>query len=103
MVMVLSQYSRGRAKEYKVMTILRKTGWLVTRSAASHGPVDIIAAREGKVLLIQVKSGKARIRKEELSELIRWGRNFGSDVEVWHFRGRGKIERRRIYSSGEVN
>lgn len=98
--MVLSHYSRGRAKEYKAMSILKKTGWLVARSAASHGPVDIIAAKDGKVLLIQVKSGKSRVRRDEVSELMRWGENFGCDVEIWHFVGRGKIEKRKVYTPG---
>jgi Holliday junction resolvase len=97
--MVLSRYSKGRAKEYRVMSMLRNMGWLVTRSAASHGPVDIIAAKKGRVLLIQVKSGKSRVSKDEFSELVKWGENFGSDVEIWHFKGRGKIEKKRVFSA----
>jgi Holliday junction resolvase len=98
--MVATRYERGRAKEYKAMTILRSTGWLVSRSAASHGAVDIFAAKDGKILLVQVKSGKARVKKEELQELVLWGRHSNGDAEVWHFKSRGKLEKRRVYASG---
>jgi len=92
-------YERGRAREYKTMAILKKDGWKVSRSAASHGAVDVFAAKGGRILLVQVKSGRARVKKDELEELVDWGRNSNGDAEVWHFRGRGKLERRRVYAA----
>ena len=92
-------YEKGRAREYKVMTMLKGEGWVVSRSAASHGAVDVFAARGGRLLLVQVKSGKARVKKEEMEELIRWGRESNGDAEVWHFKGRGHLEKRRVYAS----
>lgn len=83
------------------MTLLKNGGWVVSRSAASHGAVDVFAAKGGKLLLVQVKSGKARVKKEEMEELIRWGRESNGDAEVWHFRGRGRLEKRRVYTSRE--
>ena len=97
--MVGTLYERGRAKEYKTMAILKRDGWKVSRSAASHGAVDVFAAKEGKILLVQVKSGRARVKKEELEELIDWGRNSNGDAEVWHFKGRGELERRRVFAA----
>ncbi len=97
--MVGTQYERGRAREYRTMAILKKDGWKVSRSAASHGAVDVFAAKGGKILLIQVKSGRARVKKEELEELIDWGRSSNGDAEVWHFRGRGEVEKRRVYAA----
>ena len=97
--MVGTLYERGRAREYKTMAILKKDGWKVSRSAASHGAVDVFAAKGGRILLVQVKSGRARVKKEELEELVDWGRNSNGDAEVWHFRGRGKLERRRVYAA----
>lgn len=79
------------------MNILKHDGWLVARSAASHGAVDVFAAKGGKLLLIQVKSGRARVKKEELEELVSWGKNSNGDAEVWHFRDQGRMERRRVY------
>ena len=97
--MVVSRYARGREREYRTMNILKHEGWLVARSAASHGAVDVFAAKGGKLLLIQVKSGRSRVKKEELEELVRWGKNSNGDAEVWHFRGGGKMERRRVYAA----
>jgi Holliday junction resolvase len=82
------------------MSLLKRDGWLVSRSAASHGAVDVFAARNGRMLLIQVKSGKARVKKEELEALVEWGRQSSADAEVWHFKGRGRMERRRVYAAG---
>jgi Holliday junction resolvase len=76
------------------MALLRKTGWIVARSAASHTPVDIFAAREGKILLVQVKSGTARINRAEMEVLIQWAETFNADAEVWHFKKRALLKRR---------
>ncbi len=94
--MVNHAYNRGRAKEYKAMELLRIEGWVVGRSAASHSPVDIFAAKEGRVLLIQVTSGQARVTKEDLMELVKWAEAFDADAEVWHFKGRGNLQKRRV-------
>ncbi len=95
--MVMTKYEKGRAKEYQAIEILRRRGWLVSRSAASHSPVDLFAGKGGRVLLVQVKSGRARIGKEGLEELIQWGKNFNGDAEVWHFRAGGKLEKRTVH------
>lgn len=92
-------YLRGRSREYQAMLTLKKDGWMVSRSAASHGAVDVFAAKEGKILLVQVKSGKARASKEELEELVRWGMSSNADAEVWHYKGRGKVVRRRVHAA----
>lgn len=81
------------------MTALKKEGWLVSRSAASHGPVDVFAAKDGKVLLVQVKSGRARATREELEELVKWAESSDGDAEVWYYKGRGRVIRRRVHAS----
>ncbi len=78
------------------MDLLRGEGWVVGRSAASHSPVDIFAAKSGAILLVQVKSGKARVRPEEAKELVKWADAFNADAEIWHFKGRGRLEKRRV-------
>ncbi len=92
-------YQKGRSREYRAMNALKKDGWMVSRSAASHGAVDVFAAKEGKVLLVQVKSGRARATKEELEELVEWGKNSNGDAEVWYYKGRGKVVKRRVYAA----
>ena len=93
----MTRYTKGRAREYQTMIMLKKDGWLVSRSAASHGAVDVFAAKDGNLLLIQVKSGRARVKQTELEELVRWGSQSGGDAEVWHFKTGGGLEKRRVY------
>ena len=81
------------------MLTLKKEGWMVARSAASHGAVDVFAAREGRMLLLQVKSGKARATKDELEELVRWGESSNGDAEVWYYKGRGRVVKRRVHAA----
>lgn len=38
------------------MELLRADGWVVYRSAGSHGPADLVAMRAGAIMLVQVKS-----------------------------------------------
>ena len=59
----------------------------------SHGPVDIVAARAGEVLLVQVKSGSARADSEEIDLLKLWAKAFNAKAEVWLFKKRGIIQR----------
>jgi hypothetical protein len=56
----------------------------------SHGPVDIVAAKAGRVKLIQVKSGSARANKIELSLLRKWATAFNAAAEVWSFGNKKK-------------
>jgi len=50
--MVSTPYFRGRNREYRAMGTLKIKGWRCSRSAMSHGPVDIFAGKDGKTLLI---------------------------------------------------
>ena len=84
------------------MNSLKKDGWIVARSAASHGAVDVFAAKEGRLLLLQVKSGSARTTKQELEELVEWGKSSNGDAEVWYYKGRGKLVRRRVHAAERV-
>lgn len=89
----MTNYTRGRNREYQVMHSLREQGWVCSRSAMSHGPVDVFAAKGGKILLIQVKSGSARIGKAELDVLKRWAEAFDATAEVWSYKSRGILVR----------
>jgi len=95
----MSAYRRGRALEYRAMEILKADGWLCFRSAASHSPIDVIAGKGGKVLLVQVKGTKSRMSQAELSELRSWARTFGARAEVWRrWRNRPGFQRILEYS-----
>ena len=95
--MVSTPYTRGRSREYQVLRTLRQQGWYCSRSAASHGPVDIFAGRDGQVLMVQVKSGKARASMAEKEILKVWGEAFRGRVEIWKYRKGKPLERETIY------
>jgi Holliday junction resolvase len=89
-------YNKGRSKEYKAMELLKTDGWVVARTAGSHSPVDVFAAKQGATLLVQVKNGQARVKADEAKELVKWAEAFNADAEIWHFKGRGHLEKRRL-------
>jgi Holliday junction resolvase len=91
--MGISNYYKGRNREYYAMRLLKKKGWICIRSAASHSPADILAAKNGVVKLIQVKSGKINLKEKK--ELKRWAKAFNAKAEVWHFKN-GRIIKETI-------
>jgi Holliday junction resolvase len=94
--MVSTPYYKGRSREYKVMSMLREDGWVCSRSAMSHSPVDIFAGRDGKTILVQVKCGKARMGRLEKEELARWAKAFGAKAEIWYFRNRNGVIKEKL-------
>lgn len=95
--MVSTPYSRGRSREYQVLRKLREEGWFCSRSAASHGAVDIFAGREGQVLMVQVKSGRTQASAQERELLKKWGQAFRGRVEIWRYRKGRPLERETVY------
>ncbi|MGH2638402.1 MAG: hypothetical protein ACRDF4_03870 [Rhabdochlamydiaceae bacterium] len=66
----MTNYTRGRSYEYRVIAKLRKQGFtIVQRSAGSHSVVDIWAVDTAKkiIKLVQCKSGKSA--KRELGKI----------------------------------
>lgn len=51
-------YNNGRAKEYRLKKKFQKEGYVVLRTAGSHGFADLIAIKDSTVLFIQVKPKK---------------------------------------------
>ena len=83
--MVSTAYARGRSREYQVLRKLRSEGWYCSRSAASHGPVDVFAAKDGKIRMIQVKSGRGRLKPGDREILKLWAQAYAGAAEVWYF------------------
>jgi Holliday junction resolvase len=94
----MTQYARGRRKEWDVCKRLRDRGWLATRSAGSHGLWDVVAVRRGRPpVFVQVKytarksawqDGNAR---ELLGVAVEW--ETAADFEVWVYtKGRAAPE-----------
>lgn len=75
-------YQRGRAKEYKIGSILRKAGFTVLRTAGSHGFADLIAIRsDGLIRFIQVKPKDFSEKKKE--KLLKEHSVFNNEKLYW--------------------
>jgi Holliday junction resolvase len=66
----MSRYVKGRRLEYRVRDFLRSKGYVVIRAAQSK-PVDPVALRNGKTLLIECKTEKSSLTRQRRTELIR--------------------------------
>jgi Holliday junction resolvase len=92
----------GQNAEAYAWRLLRNEGWAVIRSA--RGPIDVIAAKNGAVLLILVKRGSgAKISAQEAKTLVIWADCFNADGEIWWFKGRSYLEKRRVFARQELD
>jgi Holliday junction resolvase len=71
-------YQRGANFEREVIELLTQQGWRCQRSAGSHGPADLWAARQiihwdgtvwTRVLHVQCKAGNATVTPDDLRAL----------------------------------
>jgi Holliday junction resolvase len=58
-------YKKGRALEYECKKVLESMGYFCIRSAGSHSPADLVAAKAGQILLVQVQKGSHLPREKE--------------------------------------
>lgn len=72
-----TNYERGRAAEYHVKRLLEEQGYrYIIRSAASHTPIDLLAAKRNlEVLAVQVKVS-GYLSENERKQLIEWAEAF---------------------------
>lgn len=74
-------YRKGYIFERELKIKLEKEGWYVIRSGGSKKP-DIIAAKNGKIIVIECKSSKDKkvyIEEEEVENLRKVAENFRAD------------------------
>lgn len=63
-----NRYKSGARKEYRVKKYLESQGFKVIRSAGSHGVWDLVGIKDGRIVLIQVKSKSSA--REGLKQLL---------------------------------
>jgi Holliday junction resolvase len=56
----MSKYAKGAQKERDLVKKLREDGWVATRTAGSHGPADVWAAKKGTLQFLQLKCGQRK-------------------------------------------
>lgn len=91
--MKMSNYAKGRAKEYECMRILERQNYHCFRTAGSHTPFDVIAVLWGNgkelplIRFMQVKYGK-KVDKKTIKEIENFKLPAIIQKEIWHFRPR---------------
>lgn len=83
--MALTNYARGRNKEYRIMRYWRGRGCLAIRSAGSHTPVDVIVINpyDKIIKLIQSKlHGQKNLSERKRNEIIAEGSKLEGDYKV---------------------
>jgi Holliday junction resolvase len=102
-----TQYQRGRSGEYYIINILEQRGYKCLRSAGSHSPIDILAAKGATVeknhrLAIQAKkSEKNRMTTDEEQKLMEWANLFNA-LPVEAFKKNGKWVFRDLFMKDPI-
>jgi Holliday junction resolvase len=92
----VTNYARGVRREKQTAAILRAEGYVVAESRGSHGVADLLAAKFGQVLLVQVKSGNARLDSAWVNTLFTAAADVGAIAIVADWPRRGVLRLRRI-------
>lgn len=71
-----SSYYTGRRFEWVVKSFLEERRWFVVRHARSALP-DLVATKQGCVLLVECKFGSGRMSRSERSRLVEYARIAG--------------------------
>jgi len=68
----MNNYKKGARAEYKLADYLWEDGWWVVRQAASggvgHEACDVLAIKDGRVLVFEVKTGELPIPTDDQLE-----------------------------------
>lgn len=82
----MTNYRRGRKREYACAAQLRIEGCSVIRSAGSHGPFDVVAFQPGGLIrLIQVKLDSSSVTRANKMELAAFADAFRCRAELWKY------------------
>lgn len=75
----MGSYAKGRRLEYRVKRVLESWGYFVVRCAGSK-PVDLVAIKDGKAILVEVKS-RNYLKPDEREKLRKIQETSGA--EIW--------------------
>ena len=92
----MTAYRRGTDREKRTAASLRKDGYFVVESRGSHGCADLVAVKPGQVLMVQVKTGDARLEHWWWNELLAEALRAGALPIVADWPRRGRLRLRQI-------
>ena len=99
----MTAYERGNYLERRAADKLRHDGYTCWQTRGSKTPADIIAAKPGQLLLVQVKAGLATITHDEWNNLLATATRAGAIPIVADRLKRGVIRWRRITHAHQPN
>jgi len=82
----MTNYTKGRAQEYRAMKELEEENFVSIRTAGSHGMFDVIAINENSIRLIQIKKTigkKVYLPADELNKIINMKCPTNVTKELW--------------------
>ena len=82
--------AKGARLERKIKKLLEEEGFLVFRSAGSHGIFDLAAIGHNKVRLLQCKAGNAKPSKLEMDLMKAYQGPPFTSKELWIWKDRAK-------------
>jgi HJR/Mrr/RecB family endonuclease len=89
-----SSYVKGRKFEYTVRAKFAKHGYLSIRASSSKGtpkgqhPLDIVAVKDGKVIMVECKMQREKITLQLLREMKELGEKYGVNTVIVHSNSR---------------
>jgi len=105
-----SRYRKGHRWELKVKKMWEEKGYVVYRSAGSKGAADLIALKDGKIVLIQVKVN-SKPSHLEVTKLLKEAKKCKATalVVVWDSKKREvevynlNLKARKVTTNGRAN
>lgn len=94
-------YKKGRALEYECKKVLEGMGYFCIRSAGSHSPADIVAAKRGQILLVQVQKQSHLPREKERS--LKVACKQAGAIGIFAYKRRGSWFFIRVYPERPVS
>jgi Holliday junction resolvase len=94
-------YKKGRALEYECKKVLEGMGYFCIRSAGSHSPADLVAAKRGSILLVQVQKGSHLPREKERA--LKAACKQAGAIGLFAYKRRGSWFFMRIYPERPVS
>jgi Holliday junction resolvase len=82
--------SLGPARERALANLLRADGWVVKGTGDAHGVFDLIAARKGELMFIEVKANRKggpymNFRKQDREDLLAEAEQAGAEAWLVHW------------------
>jgi hypothetical protein len=85
-------YAIGRKFEKKIRQIFEAKGYFVYESPLSRSPADMVAIKEGEILLIQAKFNSNYIKQKELEKLKTISQSINAKPILALHKGQGAVE-----------